>query len=412
MRQQNQIDRQVRHLSAGRVMGAGVASMVLTVGVARFAYTPLLPLMESQAHLSQIAGGWLATVNYMGYMTGTLIAAMIVQPRLKFMLYRLALLLAIATTAATGLTHDVYLWAALRFVAGLSSVGGSLLGSGLVLNWMVRHGRRQELGIHFTGMGIGIALSGAAVLLMTGSLDWSQQWLALGVVGAALLVPAWGWMPEPAQAGPVQRAALQAQRAPSSRWGAALTAAYFCAGYGYVVSATFIVAMVARLPSLAHLGSAVWILVGLVAVPSCFGWDRLARNIGDTRALLLAFAVQTVGILLPCLNGSAAAWVLSAALYGATVVGIVSLTLAIAGRQYPENASRAMAKLTLAYGVAQVLAPIVSAYLTKAEGSYRGALLLTALVMACGTAVVLGLALYGGGRGTVPAPAALRATLE
>jgi MFS family permease len=383
-------------LNAAKVAGAGVASVILTIGLARFAYTPLLPVMQSQAHLSELAGGWLATVNYLGYMAGTLIAALATRPGARLPLYRAALLMAIVTTAATGLTDNVYLWAGLRFAAGLSSAGGMLISTGLVLNWLARQGRHPELGLHFSGMGIGIALSGAAVLLMGGRLDWSQQWLALGALGLVLLLPSWAWMPAAAPA-PHQVAALRHQ-APSAAWTRILTAAYFCAGYGYVVSATFIVAMVGKLPALAQRGSLVWIVVGVAAAPACFGWDRVARKLGDTPALLLAFVVQTLAILLPCVAHGAGAWIASAALYGATFVGIVSLTLALAGRRFPDHPARAMARLTLGYGAAQVIAPALSAYLTKLTGSYQGALLVTAAVMTAGTALVLALVLADAGR--------------
>jgi MFS family permease len=382
------------HLNAIQVMCAGVASLILTAGLARFAYTPLLPLMQSQAHLSQVAGGWLAAVNYMGYMTGVLIAMWVCQPRLKFILYRVGLVLAIVTTAATGLTADIYLWSILRFVSGLSTAAGMLIGSGLVLNWLMHHGRRPELGIHFAGMGIGIAVSGAAVLLMTQYLDWSQQWLVLGILGLILLLPAWAWLPAPSAPLPQNHVKSGVHPAPSKIWLTMLMSAYFCAGYGYVVSATFIVSMAEKLPTLANRGSVVWIIVGIAAIPACFIWDHIARKFGDARALLMAYALQTVSILLPCIAQNLGVWLLSSALYGATFIGIVSLTLALAGRHFPGNSSKAMAKLTLGYGVAQILAPTLSAYLSHATGNYQSTLWLTACVMAVGTVIVRLIAVY------------------
>ena len=59
-----------------RVLAAGVCALILTVGLARFAYTPMLPIMRAQAGLSDLAGGWLATFNYVGYISGALLAAM------------------------------------------------------------------------------------------------------------------------------------------------------------------------------------------------------------------------------------------------------------------------------------------------------------------------------------------------
>ena len=117
---------------------------MLTLGLARFAYTPLLPIMRAQADLSLLAGGWLAAINYAGYMSGVLLATAVGDVERKFRLYRIGLLLAVVCTAGMGLTTHVALWAALRFVAGLSSAAGMLLGSALVLNWLVAHRQKAD----------------------------------------------------------------------------------------------------------------------------------------------------------------------------------------------------------------------------------------------------------------------------
>lgn len=365
-----------------RVIAAGICALILTVGLARFAYTPMLPTMRAQAGLGPVAGGWLATINYLGYMSGTLVAASIRDLHRKFVLYRILLVVGVVGTGGMGMTDDVVAWALLRFVAGVSSTAGLLIGSGLVLNWLVREGHRPELGLHFTGLGLGIAVSGIAVGLMGGHWPWDGQWQALGLVGIAFLLPAWRWMPAPRalEAG----AARSAAPPPSLRWMALMIGAYFCAGFGFVVSATFTVAMLEKLPALAGKGSWVWVVVGLTAVPSAFVWDRAAARLGPLRALLVAYAVQTLSLALPAASEDPAANIAGALLFGATFVGIVSLTLTLIGRRFPANPAKAMARLTLSYGVAQIIAPAMTGYIVAASGSYRGALAVAALVMMAG----------------------------
>jgi MFS family permease len=367
---------------AAKVMAAGVASMVLTVGLARFLYTPLLPLMQAQAHLSITGGGWLATINYAGYMGGTLLAASVGDMAAKFRLYRALLLVALIGTAGMGMTDDMIIWAVLRFAAGVSAVAGLLLSSGLVLNWLRQHGRRLELGVHFGGVGLGIAVSGVLAIGMAGRLNWAGQWLVAGLAGVALLIPAWIWMPRPYPIGG-HRSIIE-DRPPSRRWLVLFTLAYFCAGVGYVVSATFIVAIAAHKPALHLYGNLIWVVVGLGAMPSCPLWDRVARRTGDKTALLAAFALLFVSIVLSALTEALAGLLLGAVLYGASFNGITSMILSIIGRLYPSNPAKAMARLTISFGAAQIVAPAASGLIAAMTGSYRGALFMAAATMLVG----------------------------
>lgn len=365
-----------------QVICAGISALVLSVGIARFAYTPLLPLMRVDAGLSPAMGGWLATFNYVGYLLGTLLVARVGDMQLKFRFYRVGLLLAVTSTALMAVTTTPALWSALRLVAGLSSTAGLLLASGLVLNWLLAHRHRPRLGLHFAGLGLGIVVSGVVTGLLAGHATSSAQWGWLGAVGALFLIPAWGWMPAPAPASSSQAATAPAP--PSRRWRQLLIAAYFCAGIGFVVSATFIVAILEQTPAFRGHGSAVWILVGLAAVPSTFAWDRVAAAMGLIRALMLAFALQAASFVLPLLDDGLWAGLGSALLFGLTFAGIVSLTLTVIGRHYPQNPAKAMATLTLSYGVAQILAPAIAGTLARSSGSYQASLLLAAIAMTAG----------------------------
>lgn len=367
---------------AWQVIAAGICALVLTVGLARFAYTPLLPVMRADAGLSAAGGGWLATFNYLGYLAGTLLVARVGDMHLKFRFYRLGLLLAVVSTGLMGAAAHMATWGVLRFVAGLSSTAGLLLASGLVLHWLLAHQRRPRLGLHFAGLGLGIAVSGLAAAAMADHLLSSQQWLALGALALVFLIPAWAWMPAPVPIASANGAAAPAP--PGQRWRWLLIASYFCAGFGFVVSATFIVAILVQTPAFAGRGSWVWVLVGITAIPSTFAWDRLSNRLGLIRALMLAYALQATSFVLPLLDGGLWAGAASAVLFGLTFAGIVSLTLTVVGRHYPHNPAKAMATLTLSYGVAQIIAPAIAGTLARDSGSYQGALVLAAIMMVIG----------------------------
>lgn len=229
-----------------KVLGAGIFSLVLVLGVARFAYTPLLPLMQQQAGLGVAEAGWLASINYIGYLSGALIASLISDLVLKDRLYRAGMVLAVLTTVTMGMTTNFTVWVVSRYVAGLSSAAGMLLGTGLILNWLIRHEHRAELGIHFSGIGLGIAGSAAAAALMDQwQLDWQQQWYAFAAVACVLLLPALGWLPMPDRSKVTRSGQAMRETPPSPLFLNIFMTSYFCAGVGYVVSATFIVAIIA-----------------------------------------------------------------------------------------------------------------------------------------------------------------------
>lgn len=393
-----------RSLRPWQVLTAGICALVLTVGLARFAYTPLLPLMKAEAGLGDAASGWLATLNYAGYMAGTLYAAVLHDARRRLLLYRLALVVAVLSTAAMGLTQNPWIWGLLRFLGGLSAVGGMLLGSGMVLAWLVEQGHRAELGIHFAGMGLGVVVSGLAAAGMAGSLDWSGQWLVLAAFGIALVVPAWIWMPAALhQPKAVSHATALAKKAGLSPRRLLLPIAYFCAGVGYVITATFLVAALAQRPEVSGSGNGVWIVAGLAATPSVWLWDKVARQLGDMTALQIAYLVQIASFAVLLAGGGLWGAMLGAVFYGGTFMGIVGLTLAYAGRQQLDNPARAMARLTLSYGLGQTAAPAAAGLLVARTGSYEAPLLLAACVMAVGIGLLALLArLPAGAPGAAP----------
>ncbi|MCG2576188.1 YbfB/YjiJ family MFS transporter [Dechloromonas sp. XY25] len=372
-----------------QVLGAGIFSLLLTFGVARFAYTPLLPIMQQQAGLGLAEAGWLAALNYAGYLSGALVASLISDLVLKDRLYRIGLVVAIVSTLMMGLTNDPWLWTLSRFIAGLSSAAGMLLGTGLILNWLIRHNHRPELGIHFTGIGLGIAGCSIAVWLMAGSLDWREQWFAFTAIGCLLIVPALAWLPAPDTSPVTKSGAPMHDNPPSPLFLRLFMAAYFCAGFGYVISATFIVAIVNGLPGLAGQGALAFLAIGLAAAPAAFNWDLIARYTGDLNALILAAALQIVGIVLPVAWGGLLPTLFGALLFGGTFIGMVSLVLTMAGRYYPTRPAKMMGKMTLSYGVAQIIGPAVVGWLATRLGNYSIGLYLAGGVMVVGVVLLV-----------------------
>lgn len=377
-------------LTRVRVYFAGICSLIVTAGVARFSYSLLLPIMQDGAGLSELGGGWLATSNFMGYMAGVLLASKLHNLNYKCNLHRAYLILSVITSVAMVMTTDIVLWAVLRFLAGTCASGGFIIASGLILKWLVKNNHRAELGIHFAGAGVSIIVTSVLVEVMLRlSADWQQQWLALAFMAAIVAIPAWLWIPHPFVDG--QDVTTTKDNPPSRMFTSLMMLAYFCAGYGYAVSSTFIVDIVERTPGLEGRGTLAFLLIGFAAMPAALVWDRIARKTGYLYALLVAYILQVAGIILPAINDTLPVVLLSALLFGGTFIACVSLVLTMAGKFFPSNPARFMGVMTLAYGAAQIIAPVFTGYLTAAFGSYNLGLYLSAGVMIIGAVFLLGL---------------------
>jgi len=377
-------------LTKSRVYFAGICSLIVTVGVARFSYSLLLPIMQDNTGLTESNGGWLATTNFMGYMLGVVLAASLHNLNYKYNLHRVYLILIVMSSAAMIVTTDVVTWAAFRFIAGVCASGGLIIASGLILKWLVKNNYRAELGIHFSGVGLSIIVTSLLVEgMLAMSANWQQQWLALAVMAAIIAIPAWLWMPHPSADGQTNVEVID--NPPSRAFILLIMLAYFCAGYGYVVSSTFIVDIVEGVDGLQGQGGFAFLLIGLAATPAVLIWDRVARRVGYLKALLAAYILQAIGIILPAMNDSLVIVILSALLFGSTFIACVSLVLTMAGKFYPSNPAKFMGKMTLAYGAAQIIAPIPTGYLAEAYGNYNIGLYLSAVVIMVGTFFLLGL---------------------
>lgn len=381
-----------------KVLVGGILSLILLVGVARFAYTPLLPLMLEQTSLGYGAGGWLATINYTGYIFGALIAALVNSITVKDILYRASLILAVVTTAMMAFSDHVIIWAVSRFVAGLTSAGGLLLASALILHWLMRQNFRGELGVHFAGVGIGIAVMATGVWGMSLlNWAWDVQWWGMTVLAFVLAIPAWLWVPHPEVTDMTSHGKTLVDTPPSQLFSRVFLVSYTCAGVGYVISATFIVAIIEELPGLQGLGNVAFLLLGLGAAPAPFIWDRIVRGVGFIPAQIMAYFGQIPAVLLPLISTHPLLVVMSTAIFGFCFIGCVSLTLTMAGLYYPTKPAKMMGRMTLGYGIAQILAPAITGYIAQTSGSYTSGLVIAAAAMSIGTGLMIWLM-------TIPGP--------
>ena len=353
------------------VMFAGVCALILTMGIARYAFTPMIPYMHDEAGMSESLAGWLAGWSYIGYLVGLFIVWLIRDLRLKDYFYRYGLFIAVFSTAIMSFSDHSLIWYLSRLFAGISTAFGFMLGTGLVLKWLIYNNKKQEMGFHFAGVGLGIVVSALVVHLATylffDSYGWRGQWLTLAAVGAILLIPAFFLMPMPDTAQIESAEKIDKTNEPSKRWLMLLTIAYICAGFSNTVNITF-TSLIAEYIPLQGEGTNIWLYLGLAAAPAPFIWDRFARKYGYLNSIRAAFAINIISNILMTASESYFAILLSALLFGFAFMGIVSLTLTIIGNKYQYRATQVMAQLTLGYCLAQILSPILAGTIAEYSG--------------------------------------------
>jgi MFS family permease len=358
------------------------AALAAGMGVGRFVYTPILPLMHAQAGLSASAGASLATANYVGYLGGAVAGILLPGLVRSRTVLRGSLVLLTATLLAMPLTHAVAVWWALRLVAGAASALVFVIAASSLLSHLRGHPAHLP-GWGFGGVGAGIALSGLLVLILRSVGDWRSAWWTSAVLAAVLAAGAWTLRPEPpgVRTAGSAGAARPAWRPRTHRWFSALLASYSLEGVGYIIAGTFLVAAIEQ-TSPGWLGSGAWVLVGLAAIPSSAAWAWLSRRWSRPDMLLAALLLQAVGIALPAVIGGAAAALISAALFGATFLGVATIALAAGAHlQFP----RSVALLTVGYSVGQILGPLIVTPLLH-HGYHQALLLATVVVLAAAAA--------------------------
>jgi MFS family permease len=344
--------------------------------------------MQASTGFGAATAGWIAGWNYLGYLLGALGASAIAARRLRVEVFFSSVAASVVTTVAMGFTQDVALWCALRLVSGLAAAAVLVLSSAMVFDTLARAGRPHLMGAHFSGVGAGVALSGLLVALTAGVFDWRGQWFALGGVSAALAalsVPL-------AHAGPPL--ARVASTAPAERFSAGLLiTSYFLEGLGYVVTGTFLVAIARLMPDIGGAAEMLWVAVGLAGAPSTVLWSRLAQRWGAPAALIAAHVIQAAGIVAPVFFGSLWVGLLAAVCFGSTFMGITAIAVPFGGR-ISRHPARMIGLLTAAFGLGQMIGPVLAGWLAERQGGFDGPLLLAA------GAVLAGAALLAAGRFT------------
>lgn len=370
------------------ILIAGIIAVIIGLGVARFVFTSLLPPMLED-YLTVTNAGVLASLNFAGYLAGSIFSMFIKDINQKVILFRFGIILCILTTFILGTTQNEVIWLISRIVAGFGAAMAFVVGSAIVMTKLNFENKTKAMGIHFSGIGFSILVTDliARAALKSGA-SWQEAWIVLSIF--ALLASLYSmYILCFDKAVKTQVVKHKFDKSLFSFFVILIICAYFAEGVGFVVQATFLPDIINSLEGLEGYGNLTWTLVGIAGIPSCIIWMTLAHKYGSVNIIIITLFVQMIGILIPTISSNIYMNLLSGVLYGGTFIGLVGMFMNLSGKLAGSNPVVLMGAVTTSYGIGQVIAPLYSVYFVEKYGNYDYALYLTALIVFGGILLLL-----------------------
>jgi MFS family permease len=340
--------------TAGAAVWTGLIGLAVAMGIGRFAFTPLLPLMQHDAGVSLVQGSWLATANYVGYLVGALICMS--SPPAPARAIRWGLVSIALFTLGMGLTHELSLWLALRFLAGAASAFVLVGVSAWAMPVLAQLHQATRSGQVFAGVGVGICFAGLVGLVAGVTALGSQAtWISLGVIAAGFALALWRPL---ASDGVHTTTVVGLEHVPLTRqaWTAALC--YGAFGYGYIIPATFLPALAREVIKDPAVFGWVWPVFGTAAAVSTVFAVRLLPALSSRRLWAYGQCVLALGVVAPVFAVNLTTLLLAALCVGGTFMVITMAGIQEARRLGGAQSARVVALYTAAFALGQIVGPL------------------------------------------------------
>ncbi|MEB7853047.1 MFS transporter [Staphylococcus equorum] len=374
---------------AYRQLILGMICLFIVMAIGRFAYTPIMPFMQQTGHMDNQSAGLLATINYLGYLIGAIIPIWIVVFS-KVTDLKVYLLINIVSTILMGLFDNFTLWIIFRLIAGITSGTVFVLASNVALEALRAANKGRISGMLYSGVGLGIFTSSIFIFLFTTENNWKITWILLGVFALVMGSFVFFGMRQNSNVENETQTLNEKEDKPkvklNKKFIRGFSIAYFCEGAGYIITGTFLVAIVKSIPEFADYAALSWMFVGLGAIPSTILWSMMAEKLGYSKATNLAFILQIIAVILPVFSESITSLVISSILFGATFLGLTTLFMSKAQTLMFQSNSKInlVASLTVIYSLGQMIAPALSGVLIGESGNYNAALIFASIILCVG----------------------------
>lgn len=358
------------------------------LGIARFAYSLVLPDMRADLGWSYADAGWMNASNAAGYLLGAVLVARAIAAFGAFRVMAAGVWICVVALALCAVSSHALPLNAARLSAGF---GGALaFVSGGVLSAGVAHrnpGRAAFLlGIFYAGAGVGIVASGLAVPFV---LDWlgPGSWRVAWAVLAALSVP----LALGVHAARGESAVAPSVHLAKARYGdmLRLLAGYFAFGGGYIAYMTFVIAQVRGSGGGAAYQALFWTVIGVATMAWPWLWTVVLKRCQHGYAFSVLNGITALGAALPLLSDSLPMLLVSAALFGSAFFAVVAGITAFVRRNYPQAQwASALGFFTVIFGIGQILGPVAAGLLNDLRHDLSGGLWASVVLLM--TAAVLG----------------------
>ena len=365
--------------SALAIALAGLVALAVAMGIGRFAFTPILPMMQEDAGFSIATGGWLASANYLGYLAGAL---SVIWWRIAATIgIRVGLAIIGLATLAMGLEHHLAVWLALRAIAGVASAWVLIYVSAWALEHLAALNRPALGNTVYAGVGTGIALAGGLCLaLMHIGAGSARAWIVLGVLSIVLSVAIWSVFPG-SPGSPVSAERLADRGMGWDRESLRLVLCYGAFGFGYIIPATFLPVMAKEVIRDPTVFGWSWPLFGVAAMGSTLATAMLRSLVTTRRLWIASHLVMALGVVLPVVWSGIVPIMLAALLVGGTFMVITMVGMQEARSVGGTRATGLMAALTSAFALGQIAGPISVSLVVGAGGNVSAALVIAGAVL-------------------------------
>jgi len=393
-----------------RIAVAGLVALAVAMGIGRFAFTPILPMMLSDRVVDLHGASWLASANYIGYLSGA--AALTLQPMLwrrlgwravdPPTLVRVGLVATGVLTLAMALPLD-WTWPTLRFAAGLASALVFVYSSGWCLARLASMGRASLGGLMFAGPGAGIVASGLLAHELVGlRRAAADAWLVFGIAACVLTAFVWRTFRTSASASSASAAPAASAPTPSPSPSpaplpvehgrvevATLAFAYGLSGFGYIVTATFLPVIArAALPADSPWLDLFWPIFGAGVIVGALLATRV-RVSGDLRLVIAAaYVLQAIAIAIGVGVPTAAGFAIGSLLLGLPFTAITYFALQEVRRLRPAHVAATTGLVTVLWSIGQAAGPPMVAALLRGAGDNAGIAFTRSLAIAAAALVV------------------------